>query len=730
MSANLRPFINLRHFSTGADNLRRVLQQLRSDVALEAHNVSIGGGSVQHQTADGKGVAAGDGIDASKLEETARSLQKSVVLIKELLRIFTRKVPGGLVPDGLVRGFMQAYRELQSPHERLAFFSLVSQEMGMSVAEVRSAVRLWDAVLMRPSLTPAAAAAAGALAAPAPAAAAQTTAPMTSLPNSPFSHVSGGSSSSRGGSGGGGIEVSSDALFRAADRISSACRPLYTQLFLPISQAPQGMKCLVDLRADLLYLTADQQQLAHPVPIEMKAPLRAMAEHLRQSLAEWFNVGLLHLQPISWEESSAALLERVMRCEAVHPLSSWEDLRRRLGPRRRVFAFTHPCMAEEPLVVLHTALMSKPAAAMSDILDEQEVSEQAREQQHPQQQQEQQQQRHQAQPPTKASHPDMQDLPSTAVFYSISSSQPGLRGIDLGQFLIKRVAERLMAEYPSIRQLVTLSPLPNYRSWLISRLRQGQVMAEASVPPRPPPSLPSPAQAGTDGADISSSSSSSSSSTVGEGGDTPLLHVNEAEAVVQLAAAMGWTTGAAHKAQRRDAAGARCVGHTGATGAVNADTDTDTRMEAAAALCWLLEGDRWLLQGGGGQAPSEAFGDALGDARRAAGRGGGRGGNDEVGDETSAERVLRPLLMRLAARYLALEKRRRFALCPVAHFHLRNGALMWRLNWRADMSSLGLSRSFGVMVNYEYDLSTVYDNNWKYIMLHEVQAHPRVLELL
>ncbi|GLI61068.1 hypothetical protein VaNZ11_003331 [Volvox africanus] len=630
---------------------------------------------------------------------------------------------------------MQAYRELQNPQERLAFLSLVSQEMGMSVAEVRSAVRLWDAIMIRPSLPPAVAAPAGALASRAPAAAGQETAPTTSVPNSPLAHVSGGSSSRGGGDGGfGGIEFSSDVLFRAADRISNACRPLYTQLFLPISQAPQGMKCLVDLRADLLHLTTDQQQLAHPVPPEMKAQLRAMAEHLRQSLAEWFSVGLLHLQPISWEESSAALLERVMQCEAVHPLSSWEDLRRRLGPRRRVFAFTHPCMPGEPLVVLHTALMSKPADAMSDILDEQGVSKQVRQQQQQQRQEQEQRPRHQAQPLTKASHPDMQELPSTAVFYSISSSQPGLRGIDLGQFLIKRVAERLIAEHPSIRQLVTLSPLPNFRSWLISRLRQEQVMAAASTPPRPPSCLPSQVQAGAGDADRTSSSSSSS--TGGEGGDTPLLHVKEAEAVVRLAGAMGWTTGAAHKAKGRDAGSASCVAHTGVTGAV--DADTDPRMDAAAAaaaaaaLCWLLEGDRWLFHGGGGHLPSEAFGDAPGDTRLAAGGGGGGngGGSDEVCDETSAERVLRPLLMRLAARYLALETRRRFALCPVAHFHLRNGALMWRLNWRADTSSLGLSRSFGIMVNYEYDLSSMYDNNWKYIMLHEVQAHPQVLELL
>lgn len=38
--------------------------------------------------------------------------------------------------------------------------------------------------------------------------------------------------------------------------------------------------------------------------------------------------------------------------------------------------------------------------------------------------------------------------------------------------------------------------------------------------------------------------------------------------------------------------------------------------------------------------------------------------------------------MRLAAHYLVGERRRRLALDPVANFHLRNGAQLWRLNWR------------------------------------------------
>jgi malonyl-CoA decarboxylase len=56
--------------------------------------------------------------------------------------------------------------------------------------------------------------------------------------------------------------------------------------------------------------------------------------------------------------------------------------------------------------------------------------------------------------------------------------------------------------------------------------------------------------------------------------------------------------------------------------------------------------------------------------------------------------------MRLAARYLAVERRRGQALDPVANFHLRNGAWMWRLNWAADLSARGMKNSCGIMVNY------------------------------
>ncbi len=51
-----------------------------------------------------------------------------------------------------------------------------------------------------------------------------------------------------------------------------------------------------------------------------------------------------------------------MRCEAVHPMGSWEELRRRLGPRRRVFAFTHPRCVSHPEPVRATSASSQRQA--------------------------------------------------------------------------------------------------------------------------------------------------------------------------------------------------------------------------------------------------------------------------------------------------------------------------------------------------------------------------------
>ena len=92
--------------------------------------------------------------------------------------------------------------------------------------------------------------------------------------------------------------------------------------------------------------------------------------------------------------------------------------------------------------------------------------------------------------------------------------------------------------------------------------------------------------------------------------------------------------------------------------------------------------------------------------------------------------VLKPILMRLCARYLVQEKRRNFALNSVANFHLRNGSCLWRINWMADSSRRGMVNSCGMMVNYRYFLERLETNSNQYLTSHIIDTDPQVLDLL
>lgn len=60
------------------------------------------------------------------------------------------------------------------------------------------------------------------------------------------------------------------------------------------------------------------------------------------------------------------------------------------------------------------------------------------------------------------------------IFYSITSTQRGLQGIDLGNYLIKRVVRELQAEFPHMTQFSTLSPIPAFRPWLLEKIKAAE----------------------------------------------------------------------------------------------------------------------------------------------------------------------------------------------------------------------------------------------------------------
>ena len=250
--------------------------------------------------------------------------------------------------------------------------------------------------------------------------------------------------------------------------LREALVPRHEQVAQRIAQQPGGLSFLVTMRADLLSALAgtlvDDSGTAVPEapaaaaeqPDATRAHLRSLDESLRGLLGVWFGSGLLDLHELRWESTPAALLERVVAYERVHPMpGGLADLRRRLGPQRCAFAFVHPHMPLEPLVFVQVALLPRVASHLHDVLPPADDAAAAAE---PQPQ------------PTPTPTPADEAQPSVAIFYSISSPFTGLRGVPLGRLLIKRVAATLAQQHGGLRTYATLSPIPGFRRWLQARL--------------------------------------------------------------------------------------------------------------------------------------------------------------------------------------------------------------------------------------------------------------------
>lgn len=99
-------------------------------------------------------------------------------------------------------------------------------------------------------------------------------------------------------------------------------------------------------------------------------------------------------------------------------------------------------------------------------------------------------------------------------------------------------------------------------------------------------------------------------------------------------------------------------------------------------------------------------------------------------DDPVRSRELRPVLERLCAHYLLELRQGSRALDPVAHFHLSNGARVEHVNWAANPSPAGVSRSFGMMVNYRYWVEHIEANHDRYVVQGEIPASDEVRALL
>ena len=232
-----------------------------------------------------------------------------------------------------------------------------------------------------------------------------------------------------------GHDIDAEALTKAAKdytiqpadaglkAIANIAEPGWIELFRRLNATTNGTVRLVRLRERLLKLIRQKPEIAR-IDVGLVGLLR-----------NWFNPGFLVLEPIDWS-TPANILEKIIAYEAVHEITSWDDLRARLAPEdRRCFAFFHPAMPDEPLIFVEVALTTEIPRRIDDVLALQRDASKA-------------------------------NGATTAVFYSISNCQNGLAGISFGNFLIKRVARHLRSELPNLTRFVTLSPVPGLMKWL------------------------------------------------------------------------------------------------------------------------------------------------------------------------------------------------------------------------------------------------------------------------
>jgi malonyl-CoA decarboxylase len=224
------------------------------------------------------------------------------------------------------------------------------------------------------------------------------------------------------------LETAARAFLEAPDAATAAdlferAEPQRQELIRRLNHAPGGSFALVKMRETLL--AAMKDGLA----------LEPFDRDFRHLFASWFNRGFLVLRRIEWT-TPANILEKIIRYEAVHEISNWDELRRRLEPPdRRLYAFFHLALTDEPLIFVEVALTAAIPDAIAPLLA----------------------------PERSGIAPE---AATTAVFYSISNAQAGLAGVSFGNFLIKQVVEDLRRELPRLQSFVTLSPVPGFARWL------------------------------------------------------------------------------------------------------------------------------------------------------------------------------------------------------------------------------------------------------------------------
>ena len=221
-------------------------------------------------------------------------------------------------------------------------------------------------------------------------------------------------------------------------RLQTSVEAPRVELFQRLNLAPGGTGTLVALRARMLRM------------FDLNPHWEPVVTDLERVLIAWFNRGFVELRRIDWR-TSALVLEKLIRYEAVHEIHGWNDLHRRLEADRRCYAFFHPALPDEPIIFIEVALTRGMSEKVQPLID----------------------------PGAPVLPPESADC---AMFYSITNCQEGLRGVPFGSFLIKQVVEDLGREFPRIRKFATVSPVPGFREWLASHPELADLQAKLAQP--------------------------------------------------------------------------------------------------------------------------------------------------------------------------------------------------------------------------------------------------------
>lgn len=146
-------------------------------------------------------------------------------------------------------------------------------------------------------------------------------------------------------------------------------------------------------------------------------------------------------------DATPALLENLIRFEAVHRMRNWRELQRRLKSDRRCFGLFQPDVPNEPVIFTEVALTTEVSDRVQPLLD----------------------------PDSPVLNPRACDC---AIFYSISNCHDGFRGMGLGGTLIQKAVQSMCAETPRLQTFATLSPIPGFREWLEEVATREQAAAD------------------------------------------------------------------------------------------------------------------------------------------------------------------------------------------------------------------------------------------------------------